>query len=109
MILEKGQYIVVPRTTGCNLKRPDNAEQEQISLIDSKGELNPLFESTIADIFNKFDLVVNRTIDFKEFKGFGEIIGIPIKDDLEFKNTILSKYNSHEGALTLRGFRDWWK
>jgi hypothetical protein len=71
--------------------------------------MNILFESTISDIFNKFDLVVNNTIDFKEFKGFTEIIGIALKDEAEFKNTILARFNSHEGALTLRGFKDWWK
>lgn len=81
LILEAGQYLVVPRTTGCALKRPEGAEQEQVNLIDSKGEMNILFESTISDIFNKFDLVVNNTIDFKEFKGFTEIIGIALKDD----------------------------
>jgi len=26
LVLEAGQYIVVPRTSGCNLKRPETAE-----------------------------------------------------------------------------------
>lgn len=109
LILEPGQYIVVPRTTGCGLRRPDSAEPEMIKLMDTQGNLNPIFNSTITDIFNKFDLIVSNTIDFKEFKGFLEIFGKSIKDENEFKTSILSKYNSHEGALTLRGFRDWWK
>ena len=35
LILEPGQYMVVPRTTGCNLKRPESADFESIKLMDS--------------------------------------------------------------------------
>ena len=35
LVLEPGQYMIVPRTTGCNLQRPENAEIEQIKLLDS--------------------------------------------------------------------------
>ena len=35
--LEKGSYIVLPRTTGCTLRRPENAPIEQIQLISSHG------------------------------------------------------------------------
>lgn len=35
LILEPGNYMIVPRSTGCNLKRPDNTEDEQIRLMDS--------------------------------------------------------------------------
>ncbi len=34
MILEPGSYIVVPRTTGCGIKRPANAESENVKLLD---------------------------------------------------------------------------
>jgi hypothetical protein len=95
MILEPGQYLVVPRTTGCQLKRPENADQEQINLIDTKGEMNVVFESTLADIFKKFDLVVNNTIDFKEFKGFSDILSVPLKNEEEFKKEVLGKFNSY--------------
>jgi len=55
-------------------------------------------------------LVISNTIDFKEFRGFLEIIGKPLpRDELDFKNTISSKYNNFEGGLTLRGFKEWWK
>ena len=37
LILEPGQYMVVPRTTGCNLKRPEAADFESIKLMDSQG------------------------------------------------------------------------
>jgi hypothetical protein len=35
LILEAGQYLVVPRTSGCGLKRPEAAEAESIRLMDS--------------------------------------------------------------------------
>ncbi len=35
LILEPGQYLVVPRTSGANLKRPESAEDENIKLMDS--------------------------------------------------------------------------
>ncbi len=60
--------MIIPRTSGCNLKRPDLAEQEALKLIDSVGQLNPLFTATINDIFSKFDLIDANVIEFKEFK-----------------------------------------
>ncbi len=74
--------------------------------------MHPLLAATITDIFNKFDLVISHSIDFKEFKAFLDIIGskLLLKDDIQFKEHITSKYNSSpDGGLTLRGFKDWWK
>jgi hypothetical protein len=108
-VLEAGQYIVVPRTTGCGLRRPDNAEAEAIKLMDNAGNFHPDFSATIIDVFNKFDLVVSGTIDFKEFKGFLEIIGKTIKDEKEFNETVANKFVSYKNALTVRGFKEWWR
>ncbi len=46
--------------------------------------MHPLLAATITDIFNKFDLVISHSIDFKEFKAFLDIIGskLLLKDDL---------------------------
>ena len=63
MILEPGQYMVVPRTSGCWLKRPEKAEAEQISLLDNEGKLHPLFIATITDIFRKYDLMMEDTLN----------------------------------------------
>jgi hypothetical protein len=105
-ILEPGSYIVVPRTTGCGIGRPIDAESERIRLIQDNGEANLLFESSVADIFRKFDLVISHTIDYKEFKGFCDIIGKKITE-IEFKNNILANYNSSEDGITLKGFTEW--
>lgn len=65
--------------------------------------MTPLFKSTVSDIFKKFDLVISNTIDFKEFKGFFDIIGKKMTE-LEFKNQILSNFNSNEDGITQFGF-----
>lgn len=67
LVLEPGSYIVVPRTTGCGIKRPNDAESVNMPLLNEQGEPNELLDSTIDDIFKKFDLVISNTIDFKEF------------------------------------------
>ena len=51
LMLEPGSYIILPRTTGCTLRRPTEALDENVDLVDSKGEFNEMLESTISDIF----------------------------------------------------------
>lgn len=105
-VLEPGSYIVVPRTTGCAIRRPIDTLPENIHLLDDNGQPNELFDSTISDIFRKFDLIISNTIDFKEFKGLYDIIGKKI-NELEFKTNILSKFCSADEGLTIQGFKDW--
>lgn len=107
-VLEPGSYIVVPRTTGCAIGRPLNTESEIIKLLDENGIMTPIFKSTVSDIFKKFDLVISNTIDFKEFKGFYDIIGKKITE-LEFNQQILGIYNSNEEGITLFGFQQWFE
>lgn len=79
-------------------------------MIDPQGNFHPTFQSTIQDIFNKFDLVINNAIDYNEFKGFSDCIGQPLKDEKEFEEEILAKYTSEPGqGLTLSGFKDFWR
>ena len=93
-IMEPGSYIVVPRTTGCAIKRPSDIDEPlNTKLLDNKKQPTEIFDSTIGDIFRKFDLVINNTIDFKEFKGLYDIIGKKITE-LEYKNQILPNFNS---------------
>lgn len=105
-ILEPGSYIVVPRTTGCGIKRPNGVDPENVRLLDDNGNPTELFESTIGDIFRKFDLVISNTIDFKEFKALYDIIGKKITE-LEYQTQIIGKYNSFENSVTQKGFTDW--
>ena len=63
--------------------------------MDPLGNFNPLFSSTLHDIFNKFDLTGRNKLDYDEFNGFLSIIGKKLKDDKEYSS--------------IKGFRDWWK
>jgi len=67
------------------LKRPDKVDIESIKLLDNNGNFAPIFVSTLRDIFNKFDTIRNNLIDWKEFRGFLEIIGKSVKDEIEFR------------------------
>ena len=77
--------------------------------MDSQGQMHPLLVATITDIFNKFDLMISNTMGIKEFNGVLEIIGKPSVSEKEFKNAVLAKFNSLENALTLKGFKEWWR
>jgi hypothetical protein len=57
--LEPGSYIILPRSTGCTLKRPDNVQPQNIQLIGMNGHLHELLEITLDDIFKKFDMLLN--------------------------------------------------
>src|SRR4051812_38777114 len=66
--LEPGEYLVLPRSSGCNLRRPLGAKSEYIKLVDGKGDLNPLAELCIRDIFRRLDKVqINNILEFSEF------------------------------------------
>jgi calpain-15 len=71
---EPGSYIILPRTTGCALRRPYGAPTEKLKLSHNQ-HLHPYLETTIEDIFRKFDMLLNRELTYCEFKGFCECIG----------------------------------
>mmetsp|Transcript_33587 Transcript_33587/g.38165 ORF Transcript_33587/g.38165 Transcript_33587/m.38165 type:complete len:826 (+) Transcript_33587:44-2521(+) len=105
--LEPGSYIVVPRTTGCTMRRPSNVESLDLPLM-TKGKLSKLMVSTIKDIFRKFDMLLNRELTYCEFKGFCECISKSMTES-EFKTTILDKYNSSNRGITMAGFMAFWE
>jgi hypothetical protein len=105
--LPPGNYIILPRTTGCFFGRPfDKMNDDFIAeLYDNKTESpTPVFLATIKDIFKKFDMLLNRELRYSEFRGFWECItNSPITKD-EFEDTILSKYTSSNLGITEKGF-----
>ena len=105
IVLDPGSYIVLPKTSGCLLRRPTDAPMERVKLLTSKGELTDIAESTIQDIFRKFDMLLNRELSFTEFKGFYECINRSLTE-LEYKQKVLKRYCSTENGLSLKGFKD---
>jgi hypothetical protein len=73
--LEPGSYIILPRTTGCHLKRPDTSPTEKVDLLNSNGKMHDYLETTIEEVFRKFDMLLYRELTYCEFKGFCECIG----------------------------------
>lgn len=107
--LEPGSYIILPRTTGCTLKRPDNVPSSNIQLLHHTGKLHELLDTTLEEIFRKFDMLLYRELTYCEFKGFSECIGRTNLTEREFLTEILTKYQSTERGLTLQGFKNYFK
>lgn len=105
IVLDPGSYIVLPKTSGCLLGRPEDAPMERVKLLNTKGQLTDLAESTIQDIFRKFDMLLNRELSYTEFKGFYECINRSLTE-AEYKQKILKKYCSTENGLSIKGFKD---
>jgi calpain-15 len=106
--LDPGSYIILPRTTGCLLRRPADALPERVQLLDAAGNLSELMNLTVADIFRKFDMLLNRELNYAEFKGFYDCISKAISET-EFRLQILKKYASTDRGLSLRGFKDFFR
>lgn len=63
--LEPGNYIVLPRTSGCAMRKPETLSDEPVSLIDKMtGSLTEDAVSTVTDIFRKFDMLLNRELSY---------------------------------------------
>ena len=89
------------------MRKPVDVEDESFRLIDKHGKLHELVESTIIDIFRKFDMLLTRELTYVEFKGFFECIKKTITQQ-EFEK-IKSEYNSTSKGLTQRGFIDFFR
>ena len=68
----------MPRTNGIALSRPYGAEEEEIELINEKGELDPIYEGTLEDIYYRYDTLISNSIDYSEFKDLYETMGLTI-------------------------------
>lgn len=106
--LDPGSYIILPKTTGCTLKRPIDAANEDIKMLDKNRRLNEIVHSTIIDIFRKYDMLLTRELTYVEFKGFYECLNKTITQQ-EFEGQILNHYPSTQRGLTLAGFLDFFK
>ena len=86
MELEKGEYIIVPRSVGISLKYKFNEKN-----IYSYSLRNPLVLSFVKDLFEKYDIICNGYLDFKELKSFYKFL----EKDLSLTeySEIIQKYN----------------
>ena len=110
--LPPGNYIIFPRTSGCLFGRiSPNNNNSDVPLFDTNtNQLTDIFINTIKDIFKKFDILLNRYLGYKEFKGFLECV----QDDKTinekyFNNNILNRYQCYSDGITEKGFIDYFK
>lgn len=108
--LEAGEYLILPRTSGCTMKRPPAAKSEYIKLLDGNGDLNPIAELCIRDIFRRLDkVIINNILEFSEFQEFYSRFNIQFTED-DFHKKISKKFcNNDEGGINRRGFLEFWK
>jgi hypothetical protein len=81
--LSPGHYIIIPRTSGAGMCAPENPEDPVPYKVNlgGKEKIHDYYNSTIDDIFRKFDLQLNGQLSAKELNQFGEIV-----DDDDLKN-----------------------
>lgn len=108
--LPPGNYIILPRTTGCFFGRPyfkKNVETVPLYNYEEK-KFTPIFLATIKDIFMKFDLLLNRKLSYNEFRGFWECVNSHSISEIEFES-LLKKYCHYDKGITERGFIDFFE
>jgi len=53
------------------MRRLPNAKSEYIKMLDSNGDLHPLVDLTVKDIFRRLDkIIINNVLEYSEFKEF---------------------------------------
>jgi hypothetical protein len=53
------------------MRRLPTAKSEYIKMLDSNGDLHPLVDLTIKDIFRRLDkIIINNSLEYGEFKEF---------------------------------------
>eukprot|EP00826_Nyctotherus_ovalis_P005374 TRINITY_DN11210_c0_g1_i2.p1 TRINITY_DN11210_c0_g1~~TRINITY_DN11210_c0_g1_i2.p1 ORF type:complete len:481 (+),score=72.93 TRINITY_DN11210_c0_g1_i2:399-1841(+) len=105
VVLDAGDYIVLPRTTGCTLKRLADSLGKNAKFLRENGEMDWRLELVLKEIFRKFDIQMKQELTYSEFKWICESLNQKISEE-EFYKTFLPKYCSHSKGLCFRGFKE---
>lgn len=76
--LPEGDYYIIPLTSGCTLGRPSQAQPEDINMLDEAGNLHPLVELAVKDIFLRLIYRARNYIDYQGFAAFYERLDLQI-------------------------------
>jgi hypothetical protein len=78
--------------------------------LDPTGELHPLAELCIRDIFRRLDKVmINNILEYGEFNEFYKKMNVNFTED-DYKKKVLAKFcNNDQGGVNKRGFCEFWK
>jgi hypothetical protein len=76
--LGAGFYILVPRTSGAALSRPNVDPKDPVDLKVQHGNremLHPVVRTTLDDIFRRMDLQLNGSLSAGELNQLGQLVG----------------------------------
>lgn len=81
--------------------------------MDASGDLHPLVELQVKDIFRRLDkIMINNSLEFPEFQEFFQRINVKFTEE-DFRKTILKKFcsssSTNSGAVNRRGFLGFFK
>jgi len=71
--LKKGKYILIPRSTGCQMEIPKN-EETQIPYLIKKRKMHPYFAAVVDEIFRKYDENMDGLLSVDEINDLGKKI-----------------------------------
>jgi hypothetical protein len=103
--------VIVPRTTGCNLRKPENIKVDKIPyLLNSSGDFHPLVELMIRDLFRRLDkITLDNSLDYGEIKEFCTRVNMKLTEE-EYRKNILRKFSpDYARGLNKRAFLNMWK
>ena len=100
--LPPGNYIVLPKTSGCALQRPLTARPEPKALLSTGSRFTHVAEATLKDIFRKFDLMVAGELNEFELRALFETGGWTVSKG-EFE-ALKEQYSSTRNGIAEEGF-----
>jgi len=104
IVLEPGEYMILPRTSGCTLKKVPLTPADPVLKLLEGEDLHPILELTIKDIFRRLDkVVVDNILEYPEFLNFYKRIGYQISEE-DFKAQIARPYGGESMLINRRGF-----
>jgi len=113
--LPPGHYIVVPRTSGAALSKPNVDPKGPVDLkvdADGRDRLHPVLRTTMDDIFRRMDIQLNGSLSAEELNQFGQLIGNDqlanlTADDLASED--FANISCNENGMTNFGMRQYFR
>jgi calpain-15 len=97
-----GNYILLPRTSGCALQRPLTVRPSPKALLTTGSRLTPAAEETMKDIFRKFDLMIAGELNEFELRALFDTGGWTLSQG-EFEG-LKEQFSSTRNGVAEEGF-----
>jgi hypothetical protein len=113
--LEPGNYLVIPKTTGClcfgrNPLNINTNKENKTEIYDKKKKcLTPIFKNMVLDVFKKFDLARIKLLKYEDFKEFWLTILDDEISEENFRVNIINKYAKGKEGINEAEFLNFFK